>query len=103
MSIPYTLSSAAQDDWYNILEYTYDRFGEEQVRIYTAKLNDCLHDLANDNGLWKEIAIDESVVRVKNCHRHILFAKVTASNTVTVIAILHERMDIVNRLKDRMA
>jgi len=57
MAALYEISKAAEEDWRAIVHYTLDNFGEKQVQKYTNSLLQCLDDLANRVGVFKEIDI----------------------------------------------
>jgi len=45
------LSKEAEDDIRDILQYTFDTFGEKQLQLYKSKLDEALQTLMNNPGL----------------------------------------------------
>jgi len=103
MAASYEISIAAEKDWRGILRYTLDNFGKRQVQKYTNSLLKCLDDLANGVGLYKEIDVSGHQVLIKRCQRHYIFALNQTDQPLLIIAILHEQMDLIQRLKNRLS
>lgn len=102
MAASYEISKAAAKDWRNIVHYTLKKFGKKQVKKYTDSLIKCLDDLASEKGQFKTINISNHKVLVKRCQKHYIFALNKSDHPLLIIAILHERMDLMQRLQDRM-
>jgi len=59
-------------------------------------VNDCLQKKCNANiGLYGQTPI-------KHCKKHYLFALSEPDKPLLIIAVLHEQMDLINRLKNRL-
>jgi toxin ParE1/3/4 len=91
------LSPAAQKDFADILRYTGETWGPEQLLAYRDKLNDALLRLARNP------AIGHRRPDLPDTHRaHIVGAHVivfrTGSRGTEVVRILHQRMQIPRRL-----
>ena len=98
----YKISKQAEEDWRNIINYTLNKFGEHQVQEYTKSLINCLNELADRKGYFKKIIISSYSVMVKHCQKHYIFAYDQQDGPLLIIAILHERMDLIQRLKNRL-
>jgi len=98
----YQLSKDADLDWQDILHYTYESFGERQVKIYTSALLKCLDNLSNETGLFKKLNIETHEVLSMQCKKHILFGLKQEGKPLLIIAIFHEKMDLMNRLRKRI-
>ena len=103
MAASYEISKAAEKDWRGIVRYTLDNFGKRQVQKYTKSLLKCLDDLTNGVGQHKKIDVSGYQVLIKRCQKHYIFALNQPDNPLLVIAILHEQMDLIRRLKDRLS
>ncbi len=103
MAASYEISIAAEKDWRGIVRYTLDNFGKRQVEKYTNSLLKCLDDLASGVGRYKEIGVSGHPVLIKRCQRHYIFALSQTDQPLLVIAILHEQMDLMQRLKYRLS
>ena len=79
-----------------------DHQGEQQVHIYNNKMHQCLQDLSNEQGHFKELTIKRHRILTKRCQRHYIFGLSEINKPLLIIAILHERMDLMQRLKHRL-
>ena len=102
MAASYEISKAAEKDWRDIIRYTLNKFGKKQVQKYTNSLLKCLDDLANAKGQFKTIEVSAHKVLIKRCQKHYIFALDEPNRPLLIIAILHERMDLIQRLKNRL-
>lgn len=98
----YELSIDAQHDIESILEYTLENFGPAQVETYGANLIKCVEDLAMEQGGYKTLTRGNRKVRMLHCHKHFIFGIQRPSKPLLVIAVLHERMDLMRRLTGRI-
>ena len=102
MALSYEISLEAEEDWYNITRYTLKNFGERQVQKYTDRILKCSDDLANGIGQFKEMNISGNKILSKHCQKHYIFALSQPNQPLLIIAILHEQMDLMKRLKKRL-
>jgi plasmid stabilization system protein ParE len=100
--ILYEKTKAVLEDWQNIVNYTLDNHGEEQTLKYTQGLQKCMDSMAKSEGHYKDIDVDGHIIRVKHCQKHYLFALLKENEPMLVLAIFHERMDLMKRLKKRL-
>jgi plasmid stabilization system protein ParE len=77
----YVLTEAAEADLRGVIRYTMQRWGEPQVRRYIAELEQGIARLAEGDGPFKELG---------------------ALYPASIVAIFHERMDLMARLADRL-
>ena len=98
----YERSHAAINDWEKIVEYTLDRYGIDQTEKYMKGLINCIEALAASKGYFKEVKIKGRIVLIKHCQKHYIFGLVRRSKPLMIIAFLHERMDLITRLKRRL-
>jgi toxin ParE1/3/4 len=99
----YVLTSEAEQDLRGIIRYTRKKHGEKQVRTYVSQLKQGIKHLATGKGnsrLFPDIHPDLRMIR---CEHHYIFCLVNVNQPVLVIAILHERMDMVHRIRDRLS
>ncbi|MDY6937145.1 MAG: type II toxin-antitoxin system RelE/ParE family toxin [Cyanobacteriota bacterium] len=99
---PYELTTYAQEDLANIIEYTANNYGVAQVREYAAGLEKCAFHLASSQGYYRELKNVHPRLRVVRCQHHYIFGLMRANQPMAVIAIFHERMDVLRRLKTRL-
>lgn len=98
----YQLSNEAELDLENIAEYTINRHGETQMYVYIAQLEADAEQLANGKGQYKELKEVHANLRVKKSGKHYIFGLIYNKAPMVVIAILHERMDLLQRLQNRL-
>lgn len=102
MTTPYVLTAAAEDDLRSIIRYTRKQWGSAQVRSYIAKLEQGIVRLANAQGPFKEMGELYPGLRLVHCGHHYIFCLPRGAEPALIVAILHERMDLVMRLESRL-
>ncbi len=95
-------TQAALEDWQGIVEYTLDKYGEKQTRKYLRGLQDCMKTMTKGEGHYKDIKIQAHTVRVKHCQKHYIFGLMQSDEPMLVLAIFHERMELMKQLKKRL-
>lgn len=98
----YDTSYDAEQDLQEIINYTIDYHGVAQMEVYIAKLNKCAENLAQKQGHFQEIDVNGKIVLVKHCQHHYIFGLVRDDLPMLVIAVFHERMDLMKRLRNRL-
>ncbi len=95
----FTLTNKAVDDLAQIWNYSSEKWSEEQAdRYYFMLLENC-REVAHNPDLGKYYSgITEDLIGFK-AGRHIIFYRKVKHNAVEIIRILHEQMDIENRIK----
>jgi toxin ParE1/3/4 len=89
------LSQQAKEDFRDILSYTLTTWGESQLAKYRASINEALHVI-----LQNPFAGRPSVkppLNVLAVEHHRIFYR-TTNDTIYVVRILHERMDMSRHL-----
>ena len=96
----YRFAPAAADDLTDIWLYSHATWGERQADRYVEALHICCARLAAGAARAKPVpAIDG--VKSHHCrHHHIFF--IERREAIIVIAVLHERMDLMQRLRHRL-
>lgn len=103
MTDRYVLTADAEADLREIVRYTRRQWGEAQTRSYCATLTRSIEQLASGKGLSKDMTELYPGLRMVRCEHHYIFCLPRAEAPALVIAILHERMDLMTRLKVRLA
>lgn len=94
------LTSKAVQDLSNIWNYTYDNWSEKQAdKYYNDLLRKCKQLVGNPK-LGKEYSRITSSLRGVNVHKHIIFYRVLNEKNIEIERILHQRMDLRNRLNE---
>lgn len=96
----YKLTHKAVEDLNAIWHYTYDDWSEDQAdRYYTQLLKGCQYaaDFPSSGKAYPKIMTG---LRGYKVERHILFYRQVQADEIEVIRILHEMMDLPNRIQD---
>jgi toxin ParE1/3/4 len=96
----YFLTNKAVDDLSMIWQYTYEALSETQADKYYTLLTRSFQEIAMNPGLGRAYTeIDNSIVGYP-VGKHIVFYHTIASDTIEVIRILHQRMDLKTRIQE---
>lgn len=97
----YKVSKEAQIDIENIWLYTFDRWSIEQADRYFNLILDEIEYLAQNPNAGKDYShIRKGYYRAK-VKSHFIFYRIDLKeNQIEIIRILHQQMDIENRLND---
>jgi toxin ParE1/3/4 len=98
----YALTKSAAADLREIVTYTRAEWGDAQSRTCAAKLKRGVGQLARGKGVYKDLSALHQGLRVALCEHHYIFCLPRADSPALVVAILHERMDVLARLKSRL-
>jgi plasmid stabilization system protein ParE len=102
MTRPYVLTRSAAADLRGIVRHTMEQWGEAQCRTYVARIEAAASELSLGKGTFKRL--DELIpgLRARRAGRHYLFCLPCPEQPALILAILHERMDCIARLKERL-
>lgn len=98
----YRLTRQADADLVSIIRYTLDTWGDEQTEKYVAQLESCFVEIANQQVVTKPFSKRFPDLRVVRCQHHFVFYLEHSKAPASIVAILHERMDMLSRLTDRL-
>lgn len=99
----YNLTEEAAEDIRRVVRYTLRQWGSAQVERYRSDLKQCLKQVAEIPGIGKTFSERLPDVRALHCRHHFIFYLNGKRQPPLVIAILHERQDLVARLADRLS
>ncbi len=94
----YKLTNKAVEDLAGIWEYTFDKWSEKQADRYYKMLLDNCQDIANNPELGKNYQGIASELFGLKVNRHIIFYRKLDNKPIEITRILHERMDLKNRI-----
>ena len=98
----YELTPAAELDLLEIARYTLENWGLEQANRYQIALEQQFAAMARDEA-WTSAPIEERPdLRSARCEHHYVLALRREGRPLLVIAVLHESMDVLTRLTDRL-
>ena len=90
----------ANEDLNNIWNYTYENWSEAQADKYYATIKFTCKEIGKNPELRKIYnGVSENLLGIK-IEKHIIFYTSVSENEVEIVRILHERMDLKNRLTE---
>lgn len=98
----YRVTPLAKSDLQGIARYTIKTWGRSQNETYKKKLADCFEKLGEGEVSGKPLSEIEADLFVKRCEHHYIFYLKERAAPAEIIAILHEKMDLMTRLKERL-
>ena len=97
----FKISNEAQNDLENIWHYTYEKWSVEQADRYYNLLLDEIEYLAENPDAGKDYNHVKEGYLCSKVKSHFIFYKMNKKESlVEIIRILHQQMDIENRLND---
>lgn len=99
----YILTAEAEADLRDIIRYTRKQWDTAQVRRYIARLEHDIVSLAAGRGTFRDMSELFSELRMAHCEHHYVFCLPRGSAPALVVAIFHERMDLMTRLAERIS
>jgi toxin ParE1/3/4 len=100
--LPYELIPEAEADLKEIARYTFDQWGQEQSLLYARQLENHFLEIAARTARSRNFSQKYPEVRVSLCRHHYIFFIHPEGKLPRIIAVLHERMDLLNRLGTRL-
>lgn len=96
----YFLTNKAVEDLSEIWDYTYINWSEKQADIYYQSLVHAFEEISENPYKGRNyIEIANEIIGFKS-NKHTIFYRFTKANVIEVLRILHEQMDLRNRIKD---
>jgi toxin ParE1/3/4 len=96
----YLLSEKAKQDIEKIWLYTYENWSLEQADRYYNLILDEIEFIAENFESGKSVDYIKKGYRASIVKSHIIFYKKSRNNIVEIIRILHQKMDIENRIDE---
>jgi toxin ParE1/3/4 len=96
----YLLSEKAKQDIEKIWLYTYENWSLEQADRYYNLILDEIEFIAENFESGKSVDYIKKGYRASIVKSHIIFCKKSRNNIVEIIRILHQKMDIENRIDE---
>ena len=92
------LRQEAIDDLNDIWDYTFKKWSEKQADKYYATVKRACNGIGENPNIGKEYdEINKNLLGLKS-GKHIIFYKQISSYRIEIIRILHEQMDLKNRI-----
>ena len=102
MTHTYALTPAAETDLREIARSTLRQWGTRQQRRYASLLEACFRGIADGSTRSKAFSERYPQVQVTRCEHHYVFFLYPEGQKPLIIAVLHERMDMLTRLGERL-
>lgn len=96
------LTLAAEADLRGIVRYTREAWGEAQARGYATQLERSVEAVASGQGAFRDMSALYPGPRMARCEHHFIFVLPRDGAPALVVAILHERMDLMVRMQERL-
>lgn len=94
------LRQEAIDDLNDIWVYTFDEWSEKQADKYYSSIEFACAQIGKNPELGKEYdGISKNLLGLRT-GKHIVFYQVISKDRIEVVRILHERMDLKNRIDE---
>ncbi len=97
----YVLTRAAAQDLAGIWDHTFKTWSADQADRYLEKLEICCRQIETGQAVCRSFADIDPRLHSHHCERHYIFF-LTMDDGPVVIAILHERMDLLVHLLERL-
>ncbi|WP_299670154.1 type II toxin-antitoxin system RelE/ParE family toxin [uncultured Polaribacter sp.] len=94
------LRQEAIDDLTNIWKYTVQNWSKNQADKYFGKIKSACIDIFESAVIGKKYDKIEINLLGHKVEKHIIFYRTISESEIEVIRILHERMDLKNKLRD---
>ena len=97
--LPFVISKKAVADLEEIWLYTVEKWSADQADRYYNLIFDEINYICRNSNSEKSMEHVRKGYRASKVKSHFIFYRIV-NNTIEVIRILHERMDIGNRIND---
>lgn len=98
----YVLTEAAEADLRGIIRYTREQWGSLQVHHYLDKLEQGMARLAARQEPFRDMSAIYPELCMAHCEHHYIFGLPRENGPALIVAIFHERMNLMVRLAERL-
>ena len=99
-ALAYSISEKAIEDLEHIWTYTFHKWPVEQADRYYRLIINEIEFVAKNFAAGKSMDHIKKGYRASIVKSHLIFYRMSKDNTVEIIRILHQRMDLKNRIFD---
>ena len=96
----YSISEKANQDIENIWLYTFENWSLEQADRYYNLILDEIEFISENFESGKSVDYLKKGYRTSTVKSHIIFYKKSRKNIIEIIRVLHQKMDIENRIDE---
>jgi len=100
--LPYELTPLAEEDLKGIARYTVKTWGKKQSLRYATLLENHFFEIADRSAYSRSFSKRYPQVMVSRCEHHYIFYIHQSEQSPCIIAVLHETMNMLARLKNRL-
>jgi toxin ParE1/3/4 len=97
----FELTKKAVEDLGDIWNYTFENWSEHQADIYYQLLIESFKEIASNPNIGKNYQGIVETLRGFKVGRHIIFFREMEGQKIEIIRILHEQMDLKNRIIEK--
>ena len=98
----YELATAAERDLLEIARYTIKTWGLEQANRYEAALKDHFKAIGKGKARARRFLDHRKDLLYSRCEHHYAFFLKREDSCPLILAVFHENMDLMTRLRDRL-
>ena len=98
----YELGQDAADDLETIADYTISNWGAKQASRYSARLDSHFDAIANGKARSRHFLPHRPELLVSHIEHHFVFHLERKNDCPLIIAVFHEKMDLMARLRERL-
>jgi len=98
----YDLTTEADADILEIVHYTVSTWGDAQALRYRAALENHFNSIARKTARTKAFLPHRPELRVSRVQHHFVFHLIREQRCPLIIAVLHENMNLMNRVRRRL-
>lgn len=102
MSRGFVLLPSAETDLRSTIRYTRQQWGGRQAGRYAAALRRCIEKLTAKPTAYRDLSDLFPGLRMVHCQHHFIFCLPRENEPTVIVAILHEKMDLMARLAGRL-
>ena len=102
MSGAYVLMLEAEAHLRGMIRYTGQQRSDQQVRVYIGRLERGIARLAARQGAYRDMSDLYPKLLMAHCEHHDAFALPREGAPALIVAILHEWVDLMTRLAERL-
>lgn len=96
----FRISKSALGDLRKIWTYTVHNWSQEQAERYYNQIIDEINYLANHPSFGNEMDDVKKDYKCSKVKSHIIFYRTTKTQQIEIVRIIHQMMDIPNRIKE---
>lgn len=98
----YELTDAADEDLLSIARYTIKTWGIELAHRYNAALELHFKEIGQNQVRSRKVLKRRSDLFSTHCEHHYIFYLVRKNKCPLILAVFHEHMDLMSRLRERL-